>query len=116
MLAPLCPSPFWATLAIAASYFWVTAGSVNLYTLPVDIWGGERAGTAISTLVFSYGLLQTGISPLIGMLADRVGFTPVCWLVGLSPFAAWLLLRRVDRNLSFNTSLPRPNLESAQIP
>ena len=62
------------------------------------------------------GLLQTGISPLIGLLADRVGFTPVCWLVGLSPFAAWLLLRRVDRNLSFNTSLPRPNLESAQIP
>ena len=116
LLAPLCPSPFWATLAIAASYFWVTAGSVNLYTLPVDIWGGERAGTAISTLVFSYGLLQTGISPLIGMLADRVGFTPVCWAVGLAPFVAWLLLRQVERNLSFNTSLPAANPEFARIP
>ena len=96
LAAPLCPTPFWATLAIAASYFWVTAGSVNLYTLPVDIWGGERAGTAISALVFSYGVLQTGISPVIGMLADRVGFTPVCVLVGLAPFVAWRLVRRAE--------------------
>jgi ACS family hexuronate transporter-like MFS transporter len=96
LLAPLCPTPFWATLAIAVSYFWVVAGSVNVYTLPVDIWGGERSGIAISTLVFAYGVLQTGISPLIGMAADRVGFTPVCWLVGLAPFVAWLLLRRAN--------------------
>jgi MFS family permease len=94
LLAPLCPTPFWATLAIAASYFWVVAGSVNVYTLPLDIWGGEHAGRAISTLVFAYGVLQTGISPLIGMAADRVGFAPVCWLVGLAPFIAWLLVRR----------------------
>jgi len=94
LLAPLCPSPFWATLVVAASYFWTTAGSVNLYTIPVDIWGGERAGSAISALVFAYGLLQTVISPVIGNLVDHFGFTPVCWLVALPPFAGWLLLRR----------------------
>ncbi len=95
LLAPMAPSPFWATLAIAGSYFWATAGSVNLYTIPVDIWGGERAGTAISSLVFAYGLLQTVISPVIGNLVDHFGFTPVCWLVALPPFGGWLLLRTI---------------------
>jgi MFS transporter, ACS family, hexuronate transporter len=91
--APLCPSPLWATLVVAASYFWTTAGSVNLYTIPVDIWGGERAGQAISALVFAYGLLQTGISPVVGSLVDHFGFTPVCWLVALPPLGAWLIVR-----------------------
>jgi ACS family hexuronate transporter-like MFS transporter len=94
ILAPFCPSPFWATGVIAASYFWATAGSVNLYTIPVDIWGGERAGIAISALVFAYGLLQTGISPVIGALVDHFGFTPVCWMVALPPLGGWLMLRR----------------------
>jgi ACS family hexuronate transporter-like MFS transporter len=92
-LAPYCRTPLMATLVIAASYFWTTAGSVNLYTIPVDIWGGERAGIAISALVCSYGLLQLAISPAIGHLVDRFGFAPVCWLVALPPLGAWLLLR-----------------------
>lgn len=96
LAAPLSPSPLWATLAISASYFWATAGSVNLYTIPLDIWGGERAGTAISMLVFAYGLLQTVISPVIGYLVDHYGFTPACWLVALPPIAGWLLLRRLE--------------------
>lgn len=100
LLVPLCPSPMLAALAISASYFWATAGSVNLYTIPLDIWGGEHAGVAISALVFAYGLLQTVISPVIGNLVDRVGFTPVCWLVALPPLAGWLLLRRVQSTKS----------------
>ncbi len=95
LLVPLCPTPLWAACAISASYFWATAGSVNLYTIPLDIWGGEHAGVAISALVFAYGLLQTAISPVIGTLVDRVGFTPVCWLVGLPPLAGWLLLKTI---------------------
>ena len=102
ILAPLCPSAFWATLAAATSYFWTTAGSVNLYTIPVDLWGGERAGTAISALVFAYGLLQTALSPVIGSLADYFGFAPVCWLVATPPVFAWLLVR----------SLPEQNCNS----
>src|SRR6202044_2173318 len=94
VLVPLSPTPLWAMLGISASYFWVTAGSTNRYTIPLDIWGGQRAGTAISALVFAYGLLQTVISPVIGSLVDHFGFTPVCWLVALPPIAGWLLLRR----------------------
>jgi ACS family hexuronate transporter-like MFS transporter len=97
LLAPLSPTPFWATLVIAASYFWATAGSVNLYTIPVDIWGGERAGAAISALVFAYGLLQFVISPTIGFVVDHFGFTPVFWMVALPPLAGWLLLREIQR-------------------
>ena len=98
LLVPFCPTPLWAAAAISASYFWATAGSVNLYTIPLDIWGGEHAGVAISALVFAYGLLQTAISPVIGSLVDRVGFTPVCWLVALPPLAGWLLLRTMRGN------------------
>ncbi len=94
VIAPLCHTPLTATLVAAASYFWTTSGSVNLYTIPLDIWGGERAGVAISALVFAYGLLQTGISPVIGSIVDHFGFAPVCWMIALPPLAGWLLLRR----------------------
>lgn len=93
VLAPFCPTPLWALIPVSASYFMIVAGSVNIYTVPLDIWGGERAGSAIAALGFAYGLMQTAISPLIGVLVDRFGFAPVCWLVALPPFAGWLLLR-----------------------
>jgi MFS transporter, ACS family, hexuronate transporter len=95
LVLPFCGSPLVATMVISASYFWATAGSVNVYTIPVDIWGGERAGTAISALVFGYGILQTAISPLIGFIVDHHGYAPAFWLVGLTPLAAWWLLRNL---------------------
>jgi ACS family hexuronate transporter-like MFS transporter len=100
VLVPYCRTPLLATVAIGASYFWTTAGSVNLYTIPVDIWGGERAGTAISALVCSYGLLQAVVSPGIGRLADHFGFAPVCWLAATPPLIAWLLLRSMGKPIS----------------
>jgi ACS family hexuronate transporter-like MFS transporter len=104
--APHAPSPLWATLIIAMSYFWVTAGSVNLYTIPVDIWGGANAGTAISALVFAYGLLQMLISPRIGALVDHFGgFHQVCWLVALPPLVGWLILRTLVPNSAEQASL-----------
>ncbi len=104
--APHAPSPLWATLIIAMSYFWVTAGSVNLYTIPVDIWGGANAGTAISALVFAYGLLQMLISPRIGALVDHFGgFQQVCWLVALPPLVGWLILRTLVPNSAEQASL-----------
>lgn len=93
LVVPQCPSPLTAMLAISASYFWATAGSVNLYTIPLDLWGGEHAGTAIAALVFAYGLLQTAISPVIGTIVDHYGYAPACWLVALPPLAGWWLLR-----------------------
>jgi hypothetical protein len=31
---------------------------------------------------------------------DHFGYTPVCWLVALPPFAGWLLLRSCDRAMA----------------
>jgi ACS family hexuronate transporter-like MFS transporter len=95
LAGPFCSTPLLATLVAAASYFWTTAGSVNLYTIPLDIWGGERAGVAISFLVFAYGLLQMGISPVIGAIVDRFGFHPVYWMLAVPPFLGLLCLQKL---------------------
>jgi ACS family hexuronate transporter-like MFS transporter len=94
VLVPFCNGPLWALLPVSLSYFAIVAGSVNIYTIPLDLWGGEFAGTAIAALGFAYGLMQTAISPLIGFLVDHFGFAPVCWLVAVPPLMAWLLLRK----------------------
>ncbi|MDQ6678844.1 MAG: MFS transporter, partial [Acidobacteriota bacterium] len=93
LLVPFAPGPGWAIAAISLSFCWTLAGSVNVYTLPIDLYGAGRAGTAISALVFAYGLLQTVISPVIGKLVMTAGYGPVCWMVALPPLGAWLLLR-----------------------
>ena len=95
VLAPFCPTPILALIPISISYFAILAGSVNIYTIPVDIWGGERAGSAIAALGFAYGLMQFAVSPFIGWLVDHFGFTPVCWLVALPPFAGWMMLKTI---------------------
>jgi nitrate/nitrite transporter NarK len=94
VLAPFSPTPLIALLPISLSYFAILAGSCNIYAIPLDLWGGERAGVAIAALGAAYGLLQTVISPVIGWLVDHFGFTPVCWMVALGPIAAYLLVRQ----------------------
>jgi len=93
LLVPLAPGPAWGVAAISLSFFWTLAGSVNVYTIPIDLYGAEHAGRAISALVFAYGILQTFISPLIGKVVMSSGYGPVCWMVALPPLFAWALLR-----------------------
>lgn len=95
ILAPLAGTPLLAVVPISLSYFAILAGSTNIYAIPLDLWGGERAGLAIASLGFAYGLLQTAISPAIGWMVDHFGFREVCWLVALTPAIALLLLRGV---------------------
>ena len=78
---PFAPTPATATAIISLSSFFLLAGSVNIYALPIDIFGPQRAGTAIAALTFAFGLLQTVISPIIGWLADRNLYSQVVWLV-----------------------------------
>ena len=93
LAVPYAPNPLLATVAISVSFLAILAGSVNIYTIPLDLFGAERAGFAISALVFGYGLLQTVISPVIGIVVKTQGFGPVCWMVALPPLLAWGLLR-----------------------
>ena len=69
------------------------AFSVNLYALPIDYFGPERAGFGIAALTFAYGLMQTVTSPAIGRAVDLYGFTPVCAAASLTPLLAWAILR-----------------------
>ncbi len=94
---PLAPGPVWATAGICFSAFWAAAMSVNLYTMPLDLWGAGRAAFAVSTLTAAYGAMQALFSPAAGALIDRFGFSPVCVSVAALPLAACLLLRRAEQ-------------------
>src|SRR6185312_9915587 len=83
LLLPVAHSAVSATAIISISFFFALAGSVNIYAIPIDLFGAERSGMGIAALVLAYGVLQTAISPLIGYLSDHGLYTSVVWLVVL---------------------------------
>jgi ACS family hexuronate transporter-like MFS transporter len=89
---PLAPSEGWATAGISLSFFAVAAFSVNLYTLPLDVFGGARAAFAVSMLVASYGVAQAVISWAFGRIVDLHGYGPLTALAALTPLAACAVL------------------------
>jgi ACS family hexuronate transporter-like MFS transporter len=92
-LIPLLPTPGWTAAGISLSILAVSAVSVNVYTMPLDIFGGGRAAFAISMLVSSYGAAQAVISPVIGAVVDAHGYGPVCVAAAILPLAAYAVLR-----------------------
>lgn len=80
---PFAPSAGAATALISVSFFFALSGSVNIYAIPIDLFGAARSGIGIAALVFAYGVMQTAISPLIGYLSDHGLYTEVVWLVVL---------------------------------
>jgi ACS family hexuronate transporter-like MFS transporter len=96
-LVPLAATPALATACISLSFFACVCASVNVYSLPLDLFGAGPAGFAVAGLTGVYGLLQGGFSSIVGRAVDAGGFAPVCVAVALCPLLAWLLLRRVLR-------------------
>jgi len=94
---PHIASPALATAAICWSFFWSLVVSVNLYALPIDVFGPERAAFGVSGLTFAYGAMQTVLSTLIGDWIDRFGFGPVCGLIAVLPLAATAVLALLKR-------------------
>jgi ACS family hexuronate transporter-like MFS transporter len=80
VLLPLAPNIRWATVLISANFFFLLAGSVNIYALPIDLFGAAQAGFAIAALTCAYGILQTVISPLIGYLAEQKLYNGAVWM------------------------------------
>ena len=91
---PWMPGPGWATAAISLSFFAITAWSVNLYTMPLDAFGGRHAAFSVSLLTGAYGAMQAVISPLIGATIDKSGYGPVCIVAAILPLAAYGVLSR----------------------
>ncbi len=92
---PWAPSTGAAVALISSSFFWVTAMSVNVYAMPLDLFGARRAALATAFLTGAYGLMQTFVSPLIGGAVDRFGFGPVCAVGAMLPLAALAVLQRM---------------------
>lgn len=81
LLLIISPDARWTTFLISISFFFALAGSVNIYALPIDLFGPARAGLAIAALTFAFGIMQAGISPLIGFLSDHHLYGQVIWMV-----------------------------------
>ncbi len=94
---PFMPNPAIAISIICFSAFWSSAMSVNLYTIPLDVYGPARAAFAVSMLTGAYGAMQAVFSPAAGALIDAYGFAPVCAMVSLMPLAAWAILKQGTR-------------------
>jgi MFS transporter, ACS family, hexuronate transporter len=90
---PVAPDAAWASAGISLSIFAVAAFSVNMYTMPLDAFGGARAAFAVSLLVGSYGAVQAVISPLFGRVIDVYGYPPVTFAAALTPLAACAVLQ-----------------------
>jgi ACS family hexuronate transporter-like MFS transporter len=89
---PSAPSALWASAEISLSILAVSAFSVNLYTMPLDVYAGARAAFAISLLVSAYGAMQAIISPALGALIDRFGYTPACIIASVTSLGAYAVL------------------------
>lgn len=94
---PHLPSSLLAALAIGWSFFWTVAYSANLYALPIDYFGPERAGQAVAALTMGFGLLQTVLSPWIGSLVKESGFGRVCLIIAVMPLFSYQILRLTRR-------------------
>ncbi len=91
---PWAPTTPAAVALVSSSFFWVTAMSVNVYAMPLDLFGARRAALATAFLTGAYGLMQTFVSPLVGAAVDRFGFGPVCAAGAALPLAALAVLQR----------------------
>ena len=90
---PLMPYPALAAAAISLSFFWTLAISTNVYALPIDLFGPAHAGLGVAALTCSFGLMTAFLSPWIGGMVDRVGFSPVCVALSITPLLGIGILR-----------------------
>ena len=90
---PWMPYPSLAAAAISLSFFWTLAISTNVYALPIDLFGAAHAGLGVAALTSSFGLMTAFLSPWIGSVVDRVGFTPVCVTLAVAPLAGIGILK-----------------------
>lgn len=93
---PWAPSAALAAIGISLSFFSVAAFSVNMYSMPLDVFAPDRAAFAVSLLVSAYGAMQAVASPALGAIVDRYGYSPICVGASVTPLAAVAILRWTD--------------------
>jgi len=93
---PWAPTVAWAVAGISISFFAVAAFSVNMYSMPLDVFPADRAAFAVSLLVSAYGAMQTVASPIVGTVIDRYGYSPVCITASIMPLVAVAILKGME--------------------
>jgi ACS family hexuronate transporter-like MFS transporter len=94
---PFMPSTSLATAAICLSFFVSVTISNNIGVIPIDLFGPERAAFTASALTCSFALMQTFVSPAIGGMVDRFGFSSVCIAFSVLPLVGVWILRNSIR-------------------
>jgi ACS family hexuronate transporter-like MFS transporter len=97
IFVPMAQTAGTATAAIGLSFFFTTWFSVNAYSMPLDIFGPERAAFAIASLTLAYGMIQFFISPAIGRVVDLHGFGPVCMALAFLPLIGTAVLKFTEK-------------------
>jgi ACS family hexuronate transporter-like MFS transporter len=92
-LIPLAPTSGIAAAGISLSFFWSVALSGAIYALPIDLFGPGRAGFGVAALTCAYGTMQAFVSPAIGGVVDRFGFSAVCVALSFTPLIGVAILR-----------------------
>jgi ACS family hexuronate transporter-like MFS transporter len=91
---PWMPNSALATVAISLSFLFALTLSTNIYALPIDLFGAGRAAFGVAALTCSYGLMAAALSPLIGVVVDLFGFTPVCFALSVLPLLGVFVLQK----------------------
>lgn len=94
-VSPIAGSPALAVTAISLSLAATSCLSVNYYAVPLDLFGSRHAAFAVSALTGAFGLMQTILSPQIGLWSDKIGWAPVCAAVAIMPLLSVLILKPV---------------------
>jgi ACS family hexuronate transporter-like MFS transporter len=94
---PLMPTRGLAAAAVSMSFFWSVCISVNLYALPIDLFGPRRAAFGVAVLTCAYGLMQAFASPVIGGMVDHFGFRAVCVTMSVLPLVGVWILRETTK-------------------
>ena len=94
---PFMPNVPLAAVALTSSAFWGICISTNLYAMPIDLFGPARAGFGVAALTFAYGMMQALLSPRIGSMIDRFGFSAVCYTLSALPLVGVAILAATTR-------------------
>jgi len=82
-----------AAVAVGLSFFASMGVWSCVHIIPIDLYGVGRAAFTYSLLECAFTGLQVVVSPAIGAVVDRYGFTPVCIALPLLPLAGLAVLR-----------------------
>lgn len=92
-IVPWIPTPELAVIGIGLGVMGCMSMITAIHALPIDLFGPKHAAFSVSLLACCYSLFQAVLSPFIGKVVDKVGFSYVCVVMPLLPLLAVFLAK-----------------------